>query len=73
MIAPANFVTNGVLAAKMGDYFGPGGLLAASGGAGQAFEFRPQQLRMAEAVANALANRRHLAVEAGTGVGKSFA
>ncbi|MCX6900239.1 MAG: DEAD/DEAH box helicase family protein [Verrucomicrobia bacterium] len=73
MIAPANFVPNGALAAKMSDYFGPGGLLATSGGAGQAFEFRPQQLRMAEAVANALSNRRHLAVEAGTGVGKSFA
>ena len=73
MIAPANFVPNGALAGKMTDYFGPGGLLASSGGAGQAFEFRPQQLRMAEAVANALANRRHLAVEAGTGVGKSFA
>ncbi|MBI5685402.1 MAG: ATP-dependent DNA helicase [Verrucomicrobia bacterium] len=73
MIAPANFVPNGALAARMADYFGPAGLLSSSGGAGQAFEFRPQQLGMAEAVANALANRRHLAVEAGTGVGKSFA
>ena len=37
------------------------------------FEERPQQLQMAEAVAAAIAERRHLAVEAGTGVGKSFA
>ncbi|MFO0981198.1 MAG: ATP-dependent DNA helicase [Planctomycetota bacterium] len=38
-----------------------------------AYEERPQQLAMAEAVAHALANRHHLMVEAGTGVGKSFA
>src|SRR3954471_8653006 len=37
------------------------------------FESRPQQLAMAEAVADAIAQRRHLMVEAGTGVGKSFA
>src|SRR3989441_1873471 len=37
------------------------------------FEFRPQQQQMAMAVARALENREHLAVEAGTGVGKSLA
>src|SRR5947207_8096905 len=37
------------------------------------FEFRPQQQQMAVAVAKALENREHLAVEAGTGVGKSLA
>src|SRR5438445_8808466 len=37
------------------------------------FETRPQQVAMAEAVAAAIADRRHLMVEAGTGVGKSFA
>ncbi|MBK8271052.1 MAG: DEAD/DEAH box helicase family protein [Planctomycetes bacterium] len=36
-------------------------------------ESRPQQIEMAEAVANAMSSRRHLMVEAGTGVGKSFA
>ena len=36
------------------------------------FEFRPQQQAMAIAVAEALENRRHLVVEAGTGVGKSL-
>jgi ATP-dependent DNA helicase DinG len=37
------------------------------------FESRPEQLKMAEAVADALADKHHLMVEAGTGVGKSFA
>jgi len=37
------------------------------------YERRAQQERMAEAVARAIAERRHLMVEAGTGVGKSFA
>lgn len=36
------------------------------------YEFRPQQLEMANAVAAAINDRRHLVVEAGTGVGKSF-
>jgi ATP-dependent DNA helicase DinG len=37
------------------------------------YEARPQQLEMAEAVADAIAGPHHLMVEAGTGVGKSFA
>jgi ATP-dependent DNA helicase DinG len=37
------------------------------------YESRPQQLDMAHAVADAIANRNHLMVEASTGVGKSFA
>ena len=37
------------------------------------FEFRPQQQAMAVAVATALESGEHLAVEAGTGVGKSLA
>jgi ATP-dependent DNA helicase DinG len=49
---------------------GPGGAIAARLGN---YESRPQQLQMADAVAAAIANRRHLMVEAGTGVGKSFA
>jgi ATP-dependent DNA helicase DinG len=36
------------------------------------YELRPQQLEMAEAVAGAFRKSRHLVVEAGTGVGKSF-
>jgi len=37
------------------------------------FEVRPQQVEMASAIQRALMDGRHLAVEAGTGVGKSFA
>lgn len=37
------------------------------------YEARPQQLRMGEAVAEALAGEEHLIAEAGTGTGKSFA
>src|SRR5438105_6002642 len=37
------------------------------------YEPRPQQLDMADAIAQAIADKRHLMVEAGTGVGKSFA
>ena len=39
----------------------------------QNFEYRPQQQQMAVAVAQALENKEHLVVEAGTGVGKSLA
>jgi ATP-dependent DNA helicase DinG len=49
--------------------FSPAGILSHSPN----FEFRPQQQQMAMAVARALENREHLAVEAGTGVGKSLA
>src|SRR5436853_2070320 len=37
------------------------------------YEPRAQQLEMAGAVADAIASRHHLMIEAGTGVGKSFA
>ncbi len=37
------------------------------------FEYRPEQHAMAEAVARALEEERHLVLEAGTGVGKSIA
>src|SRR5262245_7222864 len=52
------------------DILGPGGSVARRLGN---YESRPQQLAMAEAVAAAIADRHHLMVEAGTGVGKSFA
>ncbi len=48
----------------------PGGAIAARLGN---YEVRPQQLEMADAVAAAIAARRHVMIEAGTGVGKSFA
>jgi len=37
------------------------------------YEFRPEQFQMAEAVAGAIETKRHLIVEAGTGIGKSLA
>lgn len=40
---------------------------------GPSFESRPEQIEMARAVATAMDTRSHLVVEAGTGVGKSFA
>ncbi len=49
--------------------FSPTGRLSRS----KNFEFRPQQQQMAMAVAQALERGEHLAVEAGTGVGKSLA
>ena len=55
-------------------FFAPGGALEqAHEGNEFPFEIRPQQQQMARAVAEAAANSCHLAVEAGTGVGKSFA
>jgi ATP-dependent DNA helicase DinG len=56
------------------DFFEPGGLFEQHcTGSGIAFELRPQQQQMARAVADAAGFGHHLAVEAGTGVGKSFA
>jgi len=49
--------------------FSPTGVLSRA----KNFEFRPQQQEMAVAVARALETGGHLAVEAGTGVGKSLA
>src|SRR5664280_3160048 len=51
-------------------FFGPGGVLARSH---PAYEFRRGQLQMAQAVEQALAEKRHLIVEAGTGTGKTRA
>ena len=51
------------------DILGPDGSIARRL---EHYELRPQQLAMAEAVADAIAGPHHLAVEAGTGVGKSF-
>lgn len=49
----------------------PGGAIARR--LGDRYEFRPQQLEMARAIEGALGEGHHLLVEAGTGVGKSFA
>jgi Rad3-related DNA helicase/REP element-mobilizing transposase RayT len=57
--------------ALLHDILGPTGAIARRLGA--AYEHRPQQLEMAAAVERAFTEKHHLLVEAGTGVGKSFA
>jgi ATP-dependent DNA helicase DinG len=52
------------------EFFSPGGILARSS---LPYEYRTGQLQMARAVEQALAERRHLIVEAGTGTGKTLA
>lgn len=50
--------------------FGNGGLIARFH---ENYEYRDGQIKMAEAVAGAFAEKRHLIVEAGTGTGKTLA
>jgi ATP-dependent DNA helicase DinG len=70
VIAPVEIQPTGSeLVAQVEEIFSPTGLLSRASN----FEFRPQQQQMAVAVARALQDRQHLAVEAGTGVGKSLA
>ncbi|MCS7337177.1 MAG: ATP-dependent DNA helicase [Verrucomicrobiae bacterium] len=59
----------GELTERVREIFSPNGILSRA----RNFEYRPQQQAMAVAVAQALENGAHLAVEAGTGVGKSLA
>ncbi len=51
-------------------FFGPGGVLSQRH---PAYEFRKGQLAMATAVEEAIEEKRHLIVEAGTGTGKTLA
>lgn len=55
---------------KVADILGAGGIIARRL---QTYEQRTEQLEMAAAVASAFRDSSHLLVEAGTGVGKSFA
>ncbi len=52
------------------EFFAPGGILSTSP---LPYEYRPGQLEMAKAVERAMAERKHLIVEAGTGTGKTLA
>ncbi len=72
MISPADNVAGTDapdLVAQVAEIFSPTGPFSKS----RNFEYRPQQQEMAVAVAHALVHQQHLLVEAGTGVGKSFA
>ena len=57
--------------ATLDDILGPEGAIARR--LKDRYEHRPQQLEMARAVEEAFAQKHHLLVETGTGVGKSFA
>src|SRR5712671_1238522 len=54
----------------MQDFFGSGGVLEQRL---EDYEFRPSQIRMAEAVRRALEEQNHVIIEAGTGTGKTLA
>ncbi len=70
MISLSEIQPSGIdLVSQVEEIFSPTGILSRA----KNFEFRPQQQEMAVAVARALQNQEHLAVEAGTGVGKSLA
>jgi ATP-dependent DNA helicase DinG len=56
--------------ASLYQFFAPGGVLSRTH---PAYEFRRGQLQMAQAVEQALEEKRHLIVEAGTGTGKTLA
>jgi ATP-dependent DNA helicase DinG len=68
-VEPQGAASGPRLEEQVRNFFSPEGLLARA----KNFEYRPQQQEMAVAVAQALTNKQHLAVEAGTGVGKSLA
>src|SRR6201987_735988 len=68
--APASRPTPSGKDASLHQFFGPGGVLSRTH---PAYEFRRGQLQMAQAVEQALEEKRHLIVEAGTGTGKTLA
>ena len=59
-----------VAGSSLYQFFAPGGLLSKTH---PAYEFRRGQLQMAQSVEEAISERRHLIVEAGTGTGKTLA
>jgi ATP-dependent DNA helicase DinG len=68
--APPNRSAPGGKDASLYQFFAPGGVLSRTH---PAYEFRRGQLQMAQAVEQALEEKRHLIVEAGTGTGKTLA
>jgi ATP-dependent DNA helicase DinG len=67
-MAPSDTTTRAL--PSLHEFFSPGGILARSS---LPYEYRPGQLEMAKSVERALAEHRHLIVEAGTGTGKTLA
>src|SRR5271156_4974425 len=67
---PASPPSPGAAGFSLYQFFAPGGVLSRTH---PAYEFRRGQLQMAQAVEEALEEKRHLIVEAGTGTGKTLA
>ena len=67
--SPANRASGGN-DVSLYQFFAPGGVLSRQH---PAYEFRRGQLQMAQAVEQAIEEKRHLIVEAGTGTGKTLA
>jgi ATP-dependent DNA helicase DinG len=67
---PVSHPVTGRAGSSLYQFFAPGGLLSKTH---PAYEFRRGQLQMAQAVEEALEEKRHLIVEAGTGTGKTLA
>ncbi len=68
--ASSRSAASGTSGISLYQFFAPGGLLSRTH---PAYEFRRGQLQMAQAVEQAIEERRHLIVEAGTGTGKTLA
>src|SRR5712691_5087175 len=67
---PVSHPATGPAGFSLYQFFAPGGVLSKTH---PAYEFRRGQLQMAQAVEEALEEKRHLIVEAGTGTGKTLA
>jgi hypothetical protein len=67
---PVPHPVTGAAGFSLYQFFAPGGALSKMH---PAYEFRRGQLQMAQAVEEALEEKRHLIVEAGTGTGKTLA
>ncbi len=70
MASPTQPASASANAGSLYQFFAPGGVLSRTH---PAYEFRRGQLQMAQAVEQALEEKRHLIVEAGTGTGKTLA
>ena len=68
--SPSQSASSRTNSVSLHHFFAPGGVLSRTH---PAYEFRRGQLQMAQAVEQALDEKRHLIVEAGTGTGKTLA
>jgi len=69
-VPPSSHSVSSAAGPSLYQFFAPGGVLSKTH---PAYEFRRGQLQMAQAVEEALEEKRHLIVEAGTGTGKTLA